>query len=48
MAYRTAVRGALEEFSGTDRFTIRRRVGRGGMGVVYEAFDNERGTNVAL
>jgi serine/threonine protein kinase/tetratricopeptide (TPR) repeat protein len=42
------VRGAFEEFSGTDRFTIRRRVGRGGMGVVYEAFDNERGTTVAL
>lgn len=42
------MRGAFEEFSGTDRFTIQRRVGRGGMGIVYEAFDKERGSRVAL
>jgi serine/threonine protein kinase len=30
------------------RFEVRRYVGRGGMGVVYEAFDAERGCLVAL
>ncbi|PYQ26729.1 MAG: hypothetical protein DMF56_23400 [Acidobacteria bacterium] len=30
------------------RFTIQRRIGAGGMGVVYEAFDRERGHVVAL
>src|SRR5690349_14071144 len=33
--------------SGT-RFTIRRRLGEGGMGVVYEAFDEDRRVAVAL
>jgi eukaryotic-like serine/threonine-protein kinase len=37
-----------ELFDGTERFRILRRLGVGGMGVVYEAFDNERQTRVAL
>jgi tRNA A-37 threonylcarbamoyl transferase component Bud32 len=35
-------------FPGTDRFHVVGRLGAGGMGVVYEAFDAERGTRVAL
>jgi eukaryotic-like serine/threonine-protein kinase len=37
-----------DEFPGTERFTIHRQLGAGAMGVVYEAFDKERGTRVAL
>src|SRR5262249_25429521 len=35
-------------FYDTDRFSIVRRIGAGGMGVVYEAFDRERNERVAL
>ena len=35
-------------FEGTDRFEIIRRLGTGGMGAVYEAFDRERQLTVAL
>ncbi len=37
-----------DEFQGTARFTIVRRLGAGGMGVVYEAIDREHGGRVAL
>jgi hypothetical protein len=35
-------------FTGTQRFRLVRRLGAGGGGVVYEAFDREQGTRVAL
>ncbi len=35
-------------FTGDDRFTVIRRIGEGGMGVVYEAYDRERRTRVAV
>ena len=38
----------MEEFRGTDRFEIRSRLGGGGFGVVYRAFDRERQADVAL
>lgn len=37
-----------EEFEGTGRFELVRRLGAGGFGVVYEALDRERGARVAL
>ncbi len=37
-----------EEFRGTERFAVQRRLGAGAFGVVYQAFDRERGTVVAL
>ena len=38
----------MHEFAGTERFTIVRRIGVGGMGIVYEAYDKERDVRVAL
>src|SRR4029077_8633325 len=39
---------SIDTFTGTERFAIRRRLGAGGMGVVYEAFDRQRDERVAL
>jgi serine/threonine protein kinase len=38
----------LAEWSGTDRYRVRRCIGTGGVGAVYEAFDAERGVAVAV
>ena len=39
---------AEEPFAGTARFQLRRRLGAGAFGVVYEAYDRERSSVVAL
>lgn len=36
------------EFTGTSRFKLIRKLGQGGMGIVYEAHDRERNMRVAL
>ena len=38
---------AQKKFAG-DRFIVNREIGRGAMGIVYEAFDSERDMPVAL
>ncbi|HUQ02159.1 MAG TPA: AAA family ATPase [Kofleriaceae bacterium] len=35
-------------YAGSGRFELRRRLGQGGMGIVYEAFDRDRNARVAL
>jgi eukaryotic-like serine/threonine-protein kinase len=40
--------GAAAGLPTTERFEIVRRIGSGGMGVVYEAFDRQRSVSVAL
>ncbi len=40
--------GNTYQFAGTERFEIVRRIGAGGMGVVYEALDADRGARVAI
>src|ERR1700756_4054827 len=37
-----------DDFPGTERFEVVRRLGAGGMGVVYEAVDRDHGGRVAL
>jgi serine/threonine protein kinase/tetratricopeptide (TPR) repeat protein len=38
----------IDDFPGTERFAVLRRLGAGGMGVVYEVEDREHGGRVAL
>ncbi len=38
----------LADWKGTERYQVRRCIGAGTMGTVYEAFDRERGQSVAL
>ncbi len=40
--------GLGADWEGTSRFQVIRRLGEGGMGVVYEARDRERNQTVAL
>lgn len=46
--YRFVTTHETTDFSAGERFDVRRRIGAGGMGVVYEAFDRERDMRVAL
>jgi hypothetical protein len=43
-----AIAPSTSEFGGTDRFAVVRRIGAGGMGVVYEVWDREREAPFAL
>jgi serine/threonine protein kinase len=44
----TLLKALDTSFRGTPRFEVRRRIGEGAVGVVYEAFDREHRTLVAL
>jgi hypothetical protein len=46
LAYASAL--PEQHFTGNGRFELRRTLGEGSMGIVYEAFDHERGMLVAL
>jgi serine/threonine protein kinase len=46
--FATALPGSLADWSGTDHYRVRRCIGTGGVGVVYEALDVERGLVVAV
>lgn len=47
LGQRSALKADLE-FSGTERFEVRRRLGSGAFGVVFEGYDHERQGTVAL
>jgi serine/threonine protein kinase len=47
-AHASAQTAGTPEWRGNERYDVVRRIGQGGMGVVYEAFDRERGQAVAL
>ena len=38
----------LGAFAGTERYVVERKIGRGAMGIVYEAYDRDRDARVAL
>ena len=38
----------LDAFNGTERYELIKRLGEGGFGIVYEAFDRKRSIRVAL
>ncbi|HLK37323.1 MAG TPA: AAA family ATPase, partial [Polyangiaceae bacterium] len=43
-----AIPARIAEWKGTDRYQVRRCIGTGSVGAVYEAYDVERGQKVAL
>jgi eukaryotic-like serine/threonine-protein kinase len=46
--YEPTMSPVLPKLEGADRFSLISKIGEGGMGVVYEAFDRDRGIPVAL